>query len=259
MTGKEREWLEKRIKEVEEKCESYDPSQEELDNLKKRAYEEYSRRVSVREAKKIACKKRTSILRRVATISATVVCLLVISFVYVALAPATISSANNLVRKAVIWINDKMKLGIQFPEPVDDKEARTIDGYMKLDSLEAASQLQIPVFYLKDPRDMKIENISVDTSIDGKQTLGILYSNGSNQLSFLVYPLLEANTIVANGQDFIETVTEVGTIYIAQITNGSRGYLISNGYTVIIESTYSKEALSDLLNTLSVINPQIHS
>ena len=120
-----------------------------------------------------------------------------------------------------------MKLGIQFPEPVDDKEARTIDGYMKLDSLEAASQLQIPVFYLKDPKDMKIESISV--------------------------------TIVANGQDFIETVTEVGTIYIAQITNGSRGYLISNGYTVIIESTYSKEALSDLLNTLSVINPQIHS
>ncbi len=259
MTGKEREWLEKRIKEIEEKCENYNPSQEDLENLKKRAYEEYSRRAFVRETKELACKKRASILRRVATITATVVCLLVISFIYAVFAPVKTGNANNLVRKAVIWINDKMKLGIQFSDPVDDNEVRMIDEYKKLESLEAASQLQLPVFYLKDPKDMKIESISVDESIGGKQSLSILYCNESNQLSFLIYPLLQANSIAVNGQDFIETATEAGTIYITEVTNGSRGYLISNGYTVIIESTYSKEALSELLSTLSIFNSQRHS
>ena len=95
------------------------PSPEHIEEIKQRAFQQYMARqfqqTEVPEGQ--TTKKGRS--ARVVIIAAAAVCLMVVSFLYSALAPVTVSSANNVVRRAVIWINDQLHLGITFPEPLN--------------------------------------------------------------------------------------------------------------------------------------------
>ena len=178
MKRNDRKALEDQIRHMDDA--PYNPSPEHIEEIKQRAFQQYmARQFQQTEVPEGQTTKRKGILRRVVIIAAAAVCLMVVSFLYSALAPVTVSSANNVVRRAVIWINDQLHLGITFPEPLNiDPDKVEITESTKFSTLEETVQhVNLPVIYLKDSGDLKLSSISADVILDEKPVLSIIYCN----------------------------------------------------------------------------------
>ena len=184
MKRNDRKALEDQIRHMDDA--PYNPSPEHIEEIKQRAFQQYMARQSQQtETPEGQTTKRKGILRRVVIIAAAAVCLMVVSFLYSALAPVTVSSANNVVRRAVIWINDQLHLGITFPEPVDSDLGKTdITGYTVFSTLEEAAQhVGLPIVYLKDSGDLKLNSISANVILDEKIMLSLTYNSNEDSLT----------------------------------------------------------------------------
>lgn len=90
----------------------------QMDEITDRAHEEYLRCCVVRDTRRNSRWKRWC--RRAMVAAAAAIALMVFSFAYAAVTPVTASTANNAVRRAAIWVNDALRLGVEFPMPADD-------------------------------------------------------------------------------------------------------------------------------------------
>ena len=188
MKRNDRKALEDQIRHMDDA--PYNPSPEHIEEIKQRAFQQYmARQFQQTEVPEGQTTKRKGILRRVVIIAAAAVCLMVVSFLYIALAPVTVSSANNVVRRAVIWINDQLHLGITFPEPLNiDPDKAEITSYTTFSTLEEAKQrVNLPIIYLMDSGDLKLSDISANIILDEKIMLFISKRLLYISLSFLYY------------------------------------------------------------------------
>lgn len=204
MKRNDRKALEDQIRHMDDA--PYNPSPEHIEEIKQRAFQQYmARQFQQTEVPEGQTTKRKGILRRVVIIAAAAVCLMVVSFLYSALAPVTVSSANNVVRRAVIWINDQLHLGITFPEPLNiDPDKVEITESTKFSTLEETVQhVNLPVIYLKDSGDLKLSSISADVILDEKPVLSIIYCNSNDNITILIYAHDSTNAISSSLQPII--------------------------------------------------------
>ena len=183
MNQADRQELEDRVHEANE--DPYSPTDERIEEIKQRAFKEYSQVLETAKANAVDEKpagrqKKRSILRRAAIAVALAVCFLAASMLYSALAPVTAANANNFVRRTSIWLNDQLHLGITFPEPVDDSSKKEITSYTVFSTLEEAAQnTDLPLVYLKDSGNLTLSNISANVILNEKIMLSLTYSNSS--------------------------------------------------------------------------------
>lgn len=184
----------------------YNPSPEHIEEIKQRAFQQYmARQFQQTEVPEGQTTKRKGILAPRRDHRRSGVCLMVVSFLYSALAPVTVSSANNVVRRAVIWINDQLHLGITFPEPLNiDPDKVEITESTKFSTLEETVQhVNLPVIYLKDSGDLKLSSISADVILDEKPVLSIIYCNSNDNITILIYAHDSTNAISSSLQPII--------------------------------------------------------
>ena len=256
MKRNDRKALEDQIQHMDDA--PYNPSPEHIEEIKQRAFQQYMARQSQQtEAPEGQTTKRKGILRRVVIIAAAAVCLMVVSFLYSALAPVTVSSVNNVVRRAVIWINDQLHLGITFPEPVDDSSKKEITSYTVFSTLEEAAQsTDLPVVYLKDGGDLTLSNISANVILNEKIMLSLTYSNNKeDNLTILIYAYENSNINSAFSAANYRTISsDVGDVFACELEDGACAYLFYDGYSIRINTSLDLKMLISLLSNLALFS-----
>ena len=254
MKRNDRKALEDQIRHMDDA--PYNPSPEHIEEIKQRAFQQYMARQSQQtEAPEGQTTKRKGILRRVVIIAAAAVCLMVVSFLYSALAPVTVSSANNVVRRAVIWINDQLHLGITFPEPVDDSSKKEITEYTTFSTLEEAAQrVNLPVIYLTNSNDLKLQKISANVGLYGRITLSIIYSNENDEFSILVYSRKSSNTISFSSANYRTVPSDVGDAFACESEDGAYAFLFYDDYSIRINTSLDLSTFCSLLQNLALFS-----
>ena len=254
MNQADRQELEDRVHEANE--DPYSPTDERIEEIKQRAFKEYSLVLETAKANAVDEKpagrqKKRSILRRAAIAVALAVCFLAASMLYSALAPVTAANANNFVRRTSIWLNDQLHLGIVFSTPMEDENAATnMDGQTFVSIEDLKNAVNFPIAVLPESENLEISNIEVNT-ISQQTRVSIRYSmpDGKN-ISLKIEPFSENNTIGIELSTTKSIETPVGTAYLW--TDGTYSYamLILTGSIVNITSATSINMLEDFCATL---------
>lgn len=254
MKRNDRKALEDQIRHMDDA--PYNPSPEHIEEIKQRAFQQYMARQSQQpEAPEGQTTKRKGILRRVVIIAAAAVCLMVVSFLYSALAPVTVSSANNVVRRAVIWINDQLHLGITFPEPVDDGSEKKVTSYTVFSTLEEAAQsTDLPIIYLKNNSDIELQSISINPILNGKVSLSILYSDNDQKILIAIYPNENSSAASFSAANYRTISSDVGDVFACESEDGANAYLFYDDYSIMINSSLDIAAFCLILQDLAVFN-----
>ena len=254
MKRNDRKALEDQIRHMDDA--PYNPSPEHIEEIKQRAFQQYMARQSQQtEATEGQTTKRKGILRRVVIIAAAAVCLMVVSFLYSALAPVTVSSANNVVRRAVIWINDQLHLGITFPEPVDDSSKKEITSYTVFSTLEEAAQnTDLPIIYLKNNSDIELQSISINPILNGKVSLSILYRDNDQKILIAIYPNENSSAASFSAANYRTISSDVGDVFACESEDGANAYLFYDDYSIMINSSLDIAAFCLILQHLAVFS-----
>ena len=256
MKRNDRKALEDQIRHMDDA--PYNPSPEHIEEIKQRAFQQYMARQSQQtEAPEGQTTKRKGILRRVVIIAAAAVCLMVVSFLYSALAPVTVSSANNVVRRAVIWINDQLHLGITFPEPPNNGLEKTdITGHTVFSTLEEAAQhIRLPIVYLRDSADLTLSSISVKVILDEMTVMSTVYSNNSDNITIFTYAHESTNALSsAFASNYCTVSSDVGDIFVYDAEDGAHAYLFYDDFSIRISTSLDKETFISLLHSLTLFN-----
>ena len=252
-----RKSLEQQIRHMDDT--PYTPTPEHMEEIKRRAFQQYMARQSQPQQQSAPQRsgKKRGVLRRAAIIAAAAVCLMVLSFLYSALAPVTVSSANNVVRRAVIWINDQLHLGITFPEPIDtDPHKAEITGYTVFSTLEEAAQrVDLPVVYLKDSGDLMLSSITANVALYDKASLSIVYKNNSDSIMILIYAHKSDNVTASfSAANYRRVSSAIGDVYVCDAEGGSNAYLFYDDYSIKISTSLDSSALVSLIPNLSLVN-----
>lgn len=254
MKRNDRKALEDQIRHMDDA--PYNPSPEHIEEIKQRAFQQYMARQSQQpDAPEGQTTNRKGILRRVVIIAAAAVCLMVVSFLYSALAPVTVSSANNVVRRAVIWINDQLHLGITFPEPVDDGSEKKVTSYTVFSTLEEAAQsTDLPIIYLKNNSDIELQSISINPILNGKVSLSILYSDNDQKILIAIYPNENSSAASFSAANYRTISSDVGDVFACESEDGANAYLFYDDYSIMINSSLDIAAFCLILQDLAVFN-----
>ncbi len=252
-----RKSLEQQIRHMDDT--PYTPTPEHIEEIKQRAFQQYMARQSQPQQQSAPQRsgKKRGVLRRAAIIAAAAVCLMVLSFLYSALAPVTVSSANNVVRRAVIWINDQLHLGITFPEPIDtDPHKAEITGYTVFATLEEAAQrVDLPVVYLKDSGDLTLSSISANSVLHSKASLSLIYKNDADNIMILIYTHESDRTNASfSSANYCKVSSAIGDVYICDAEGGANAYLFYGDYSIMISTSLDSSSLTPILSTLTLFN-----
>lgn len=251
-----RKSLEQQIRHMDDT--PYTPTPEHMEEIKRRAFQQYMARQSQPQQQSAPQRsgKKRGVLRRAAIIAAAAVCLMVLSFLYSVLAPVTVSSANNVVRRAVIWINDQLHLGITFPEPIDtDPHKAEITGYTVFSTLEEAAQrVDLPVVYLKDSGDLTLSSISANTSLYEKTSLSVVYSNSTDSIIIHVYNHKNSSTVSFSSANYRTISSNAGDVFVCESEDGANAYLFYDDYSIRISTSLELSTFCSLLQSLTLFN-----
>ena len=254
MKRNDRKALEDQIRHMDDA--PYNPSPEHIEEIKQRAFQQYmARQFQQTGVPEGQTTKRKGILRRVVIIAAAAVCLMVVSFLYSALAPVTVSSANNVVRRAVIWINDQLHLGITFPEPVDDGSEKKVTSYTVFSTLEEAAQsTELPIIYLANSDNLRLSRIYMNVLINGRAVLSIVYSNDNDNFTITAYTNEDSSAAFSSAANYRIISSDVGDVFACEAEDGAYAYLFYDDYSIRISTSLDVETFISLLHNLALFN-----
>ena len=228
------------------------PEQDRFSSIKLRARGEFFRRDD-RRRRIIAALK--GLFSRAGIAVAAALILMAASVVYTALAPVTVSSANNFVRHVALWVNNTLHLGMEFPVPLDD--VSTVDlaanGETSFATIqEAARALGMPLIGLADESGAELVGVTVKVDEQRIDTVSITYKLADESIMLVLIPVQSLQMISAqNNEHSVET--SIGTMLLWTGETRIRGRMTTNNWDLILSTELSKESLEIMLNHL-VIN-----
>lgn len=248
-----RKQLEDKVRQLE--LEPYEPTPERVEEIKQRAFEMYEREINAKkklEEKKAEKKGRR---RRVVVVAALTVAFLLISFVYNAVTPMTVANANSFMKRAVIWINDKLHLGIEFEAPLLDDSQIDNEGEITFQTIkEASSKTNFPIVSLPDSPMVKLDEIVVTIEDDQYSLLNIKYHLESGFFNISIKPLYDNNTVFFKENSREINNSCIGKIFVWRAGDYMQGRAYYKGYMIRISSTLSEESFSSYCELLITVN-----
>lgn len=242
MNKQQREELEDMVRQLAE--EPYNPSEAHIEEIKRQAFEEYDQ---IMAAKQKIKEKRKSTLRRVVVTAAAIVCLLVGSTVIALLNPLQSGNADNFFRRAVIWVNDQLHLGIELPSPKnEDTKAQFAEGNIIPSILEVAETVDFPIVYLKETQDLHFDLVTKEIEPFSDEITVILRYTTPDGTIRIDNKLNSASNITSTYSDVpIIAQTDIGDILVFETEGFSIGVLtIDNVYITLIGSMPLDEFLN---------------
>ena len=212
----------------------------QMDEITDRAHEEYLRRCVVRDTRRNSRWKRYC--RRVMVVAAATIALMVCSFAYTVMTPVTVSTANNAVRRAAIWVNDALQLGVEFPMPVDDGSNVKLIFPQIYNTLEEAHEdLGIALVYIEGLEELKLEKIETTELTEKEYEIKLLYSNSLDSISISMVKMNDENTIGMLDDGNVNITTDVGDVLMWKYDEGFKGVTIVNDYIVQIQANSTED------------------
>ena len=254
MTNRKMREMENRIRQAEEA--PYDPSDERIEEIKQRAFEEYQRYTQAQEKanekKEKRAQRKRSILRRVVVVAAVTVCFFVLSLVYIALQPSITANADSFFRRAVIWINDQLHLGIVITNPVET-EGTLAPGdhrfYASIQELKSAGYR--PIICLPENDNLIIDEIDLCQLSQVFQQVSIRYLTPQNEtITIQLEPYGDINSIKVYPTSQMEFETSIGVFTIWANTQYTYALCITTECKVSIISTLSIEETENICKKL---------
>lgn len=258
MNQADRQELEDRVHEANE--DPYSPTDERIEEIKQRAFKEYSQVLETAKANAVDEKpagrqKKRSILRRAAIAVALAVCFLAASMLYSALAPVTAANANNFVRRTSIWLNDQLHLGIVFSTPMENENMTTNKDGRSISSISTLKDaVSFPIAVLPESEDLKISSAEVNVVNQQPQVLIRYAATSGKNVSLKIEPFSE-NSALGVETSSTETIdSPIGALYMWADGKYSYAVAISNGIIINISSSASVEELAAYCQTLCFLN-----
>ena len=254
MTNRELREMENRIRQAEEA--PYDPSDERIEEIKQRAFEEYQRYTQAHEKanekKEKQAQRKRSILRRVVVVTAVAVCFFVLSIVYIALQPSITANADGIFRQAIIWINDQLHLGIVITNPVEVDEPLSPGEHRFYSSIQEVKDAGYrPIISLPESDDWHIDQIDLFQQSRLLQQLSIRYIGLNEEvITIRIDPLFDINTIETNDTVTRKLKTSLGEFYLWSDTVYSYAMCSTTECFINLTSTLSIDDLELYCRTL---------
>ena len=253
MNKQQRQELEDMVRQLAE--EPYNPSEKHIEEIKQRAFEEYEQIMAAKQKMK---EKRKGTLRRVVVTAATIVCLLVGSTVIALLNPLQSGNADNFFRRAVIWVNDQLHLGIEFPKPKDEPEQVVIKEPKSFSSFEEAhKELNIPLVCVTGMDELILDEIS---AVQEEESICVTIRYKFDGVFINIF--MEPSSTFDTASDKINILAEktsmmeidFGTVYIWENETGRHALISVQNYQVELSSTISTECFYEICQSLTLVN-----
>lgn len=223
----------------------------QMDEITDRAHEEYLRRCVVRDTRRNSRWKRYC--RRVMVVAAATIALMVCSFAYTVMTPVTVSTANNAVRRAAIWVNDALQLGVEFPMPVDDGAKIELEFPHTYDSVESASsELNIPLISVDESTGFYLDKLEINESGKGMYDIQINYIDGEKELYIMMTSLSDENTIAMLSQENVVIHSSIGDITVWKSGETNLAVTVLGEYLIQIQGIMSSELFFQVCNSLTI-------
>ena len=234
-----------------------EPTPEDLERFEamtERAHAEYLRRAQEEETKPV----RHSARRYALTAALLALALIVLPVVYTALFPVTVSNANNLMRRAGIWINNTLRLGIEFPEPVVDDQyigtpkavgSRTFATVDELAAFLGENTLALDTNY----PGLTLDSIQVTLLENDLSQVKLSYSYNGYSLA-LTYESILADVSSISYENSIELPTTAGTLFYWSTEKRHRAIGILSTWSVQLLADIEISNLKSLFKSLYWIN-----
>ena len=242
-----RKQLEDKVRQLE--LEPYEPTPERVEEIKQRAFEMYEREINAKkelEEKKAEKKGRR---RRVVVVAALTVAFLLISFVYNAVTPMTVANANSFMKRAVIWINDKLHLGIEFEVPVDDGSDAKQQTQTEFYSIsDFCSKMDMPIIGIHESESIGLDLILVDYQEGELSSISLQYTCEAGTINIFLRPMLEKRNVLFDNEALTVINTNIGELYLWETEAGIKGLMYYNAYSIDI---FSQIELEDVIKYCS--------
>ena len=223
MNKQQRQELEDMVRQLAE--EPYNPSEKHIEEIKQRAFEEYEQIMAAKQKMK---EKRKGTLRRAVVTAAAIICLLVGSTVIALLNPLQSGNADNFFRRAVIWVNDQLHLGIELSVPNEEnKGALFYDGEGITSIQKAAESLGMRVVCLEESEKIILEE--VDNYVDGftsEKQITLRYRTNDASISIVTKTGINYNTVSIKSESVKKIETPIGEIVLLETEDSVRGIVI---------------------------------
>lgn len=237
MNKQQRQELEDMVRQLAE--EPYNPSEKHIEEIKQRAFAEYEQIMAAKQKMK---EKRKGTLRRVVVTAAAIICLLVGSTVIALLNPLQSGNADNFFRRAVIWVNDQLHLGIELPMPKDENKVQFHEGNIISSISDIAETIDFPIVYFKDKQDLYFDTIIKEEDPFLNETVVILKYTTPDGIIRIVNQAGSTFSVTSINSDAVTTIqTEIGNIYIYEAEASIRGLLTIDNANATIIGTMSLE------------------
>ena len=252
MNKQQRQELEDMVRQLAE--EPYNPSEKHIEEIKKRAFEEYEQIMAAKQKMK---EKRKGTLRRVVVTAAAIVCLLVGSTVIALLNPLQSGNADNFFRRAVIWVNDQLHLGIELPvlEESVNKKAEFSVGYTA-DKIEGQTKfLDIPVFFLEESSSIHLDMIEIETNEYSNEKIASLrYNTDSGKIVIISHQGTDSNNITIQSDTAITLNLKIGDVIVWSTGETAKAIISSDDVYAFIMGEMQMKELADYCSKLNIIN-----
>lgn len=252
MNKRQQRELENKIREAME--EPAELTEDEIADIRNRAYRAYQKKMDDRKQPSKSGIMKSGLLRRVVAVFAIAIGLIVMSVVYSVIAPVTSSSANSFVRRAAIWVNDQLHLGISFPVPEERSNVNSTDYESIVSLKEASEKLDMPIIYLSGRDDLLFRGIETVASMDDSTYLILHYDIGKNEIDISIEKLSDDEILSIDTVDANSFHSPIGEILLWETEGMSKAFTMIDGYLVEIYGQVSKELLISYCNFLVRIN-----
>ena len=251
MNKQQRQELEDMVRQLAE--EPYNPSEKHIEEIKQRAFEEYEQIMAAKQKMK---EKRKGTLRRVVVTAAAIVCLLVGSTVIALLNPLQSGDADNFFRRAVIWVNDQLHLGIQLPLPeIEETKAQFEEDSIISSISEIAESIDFPIVYLDETDNFHFDLITKEeVPFSNEIMITLKYSALDGVIRIINESVSESKTTSISTDKVITVQTEVGNVYVYETTTYNTGVLVTENTFVTLVGTMSLESFINHCQNLLIFN-----
>lgn len=238
-----------RAMQVEEMKEEMMP----LEEMKKRALYEYE----ARQKAEMRVQK-SSISHKLAVIAAVVICLIGGSFLFSVFTPTVVSSANDFMKRAGIWVNDVLQLGIVVENPLENNDNgldsdKTQQEFTSVD--EASSYFGVPLLKLENNAEgYTLSKLTAKLDIEPFYTLSYRYTDIAGDFVSFEYEYITDEVNVNIDVSTSEWSSPFGIILVWASQEDVQALYSNNSYVLRMKSSLSEVNFKVFITNCVLLN-----
>ena len=224
-----------------------------LEDMKNSVMYEYKKRKRTENNR-----HRSSISHKLAVIALIAICLVGGGFLFSVFTPTVVGNAYDFMKRAGIWVNDVLQLGIVVETPLEspDNGLDTTKTQASFTSIEeASSYLGVPLLKLEDDvEEYTIDSIIAELDINPFYTLSYQYNNDAGDLVSFEYEYITDEVNVNIDDNTSEWISPVGTMLLWASDNNVNAIYSFDAYILHIKTSLSETDFKTFIGNCVLLN-----